>query len=276
MKAWEKWIMEVWPWIALIMSGLLYSFILPEHTNIQAWIFNGLEVISYPVWFLSGGLLGMVLSVVWTRWPKSIILGARRIALVIFAYIGVAIVIALFTGEGEGIERIGNSGPVKAWGFMVWTILSMSPSMMGVLAILKRSKWARGISVLSFIATAAATMIYSQASSATILSQDPFLSILFIWSIIAFVEGLNWRSKYADPGDGKDPYLWRKQAAFTMVFLAAGSLVAYLPHLIGNEFLNTYEGSTILGKAIIGAMVLIPIGVVAIAKGLLDRRSLFR
>ncbi len=273
MKVMEKWVLKLWPWVALVICGALYTLVLPEHTEIQSWIFPGMETVTFPIWFLSGGLIGIALSVVWSKWPNAVTSGARRLALVIFAYIGIAILIALLTGEGEGIEKIGNSGPVKVWGFMVWTLLSISPSLMGVLAILHRSKWARGVSILSFISTASATMIYAQASSAEVISQDPFLSIVFIWSIIAFVEGMNWQTRYLDPDDSLTPILWKKQAAFTLVFLGAGSIIAYLPFLFGDGPFNIYEGSTILGKSLMGLLILIPLAIAAVIKGLLENTS---
>lgn len=273
MRAVERWVLTLWPWAALLLSGILYWVMLPEHTEIQSWIFGGMEVISYPVWFLSGGLLGIVFSAIWSRWPNSITTGARRVALIIFAYIGIAIIIALITGEGQGIERIGNSGPVKVWGFMVWTILSMGPSLMGVLAILHRSKWARGIAILSYISTATAAMIYSQASRGEIISQDPFISILFIWAIIAYVEGMNWQTRYLDSHEESASLLWRRQASFTMVFLIAGSIIAYLPYLLTGVFINVYESHTIMGKGFIGALFLIPLAGAAIIKSIIENRS---
>jgi hypothetical protein len=115
-------------------------------------------------------------------------------------------------------------------------------------------------------------MVYSQASRAEIISQDPFISILFIWSIIAFVEGMNWRSRYIDPGEGSPPLMWRKQAAFTLAFLGAGSIISYLPYIISGEMLNIYESTTVMGKGLIGLLLLVPLAIAAVVKGFVENR----
>jgi hypothetical protein len=116
-------------------------------------------------------------------------------------------------------------------------------------------------------------MIYSQASRGEIISQDPFLSILFIWTVIAYVEGMNWQKRYLESGEESAPLLWRRQASFTIVFLIAGSIIAYLPYLLSDGLINVYESYTIMGKGFIGALFLIPLAGAAIIKGILENRS---
>ena len=270
----EKWALLILPWASLLAAGAIFTFLFPTFTDVQDWIINGMDVISFPIWFICGGIIGVAISTIWSRWPQRFPSILRRATLILFGYIGIAIVIALITGEGEGLERIGNSGPVKVWGFTIWILAAMGPSMMGTIAIQRGSKWARGGAALSFIALSTSVMTYSQASRAEITSQDPLLAIMFLWSIILFVEGLNWKKRYLDPDNEVLEGLWIRQASFTIMYLGLGSVIAYIPFLFSGEILSSYEAGTILGKAIIGAITLIPLGIIAAVKGFLDQRKI--
>lgn len=269
----ERSILMILPWASLLAAGATFTFLFPTFTDVQGWIISGMDAISFPIWFLCGGIMGAAISAIWTRWPKRLPSILRRAVLILLGYIGIAIVIALIIGEGEGLERIGDSGPVKVWGFAIWTLAAMGPSMMGTIAILRGSKWARGGAALSFVALSTSVMTYSQASRAEITSQDPLLAILFIWSIILFVEGLNWKKRYLDPDDEVVEGLWIRQASFTIMYLGLGSVIAYIPFLFSGDILSSYEAETILGKAIIGAIILMPLGIIAVVKGYLDQRK---
>jgi hypothetical protein len=268
----ESILIRIWPWLSLLVAGTFFTLVFPPITDIQEWIFKGYEIVIFPVWFISGAIFGSMIYAIWERWPRSLGKFVRRLILVLFGYIGIALAIALATGTGEGIERIGGSEPVQIWGIIMWAFLGMAPSLFGVLAIMKGVKWARGASVLAFISLSAITMIFSQASRAEITSQDPFLSVGFIWAILLFVEGLNWKRRYWDEGGEVNMSLWRRQAAFTMIFLGAGSAIAIIPFLFTEDLTSYYEGEAIIGKALFGAFLLVPMAIGAIIKGVTDRR----
>jgi hypothetical protein len=266
----ERTALLIMPWIGLALTGFFFMLLFPDFTDIQNWIFSGLRSLLFPIWFLTGGVIGVALSAIWSRWPKRTISVIRRGTLILFGYIGIAIVIALVTGEGDGLSRIGDSGPVKVWALFVWILVSMFPSLLGTIAIINGSKWARGGSVLSYISLATALMIFSQARYAKVSFQDPLISIIFIWVLILYIESLNWKKRYIDH---ELTSLWLRQALFTVLFLGIGSLVVYIPFVFSEDIMGSYEGTTVLGKAVIGAMILIPLGMFAWIKGFLDSRS---
>lgn len=273
MREWEIWTIRIWTWIGLIISGASFTLLIPETMDFQKWIYDGWSFISFPIWFMSGIILGIALSTITDRWPKRsrAILGRGLVAF--FAYFGIAMIIALMTGEGEGFQRIGNSEPMRIWGIAVWSLISMGPSMFGVIGIMNRSKWARGASALSFIVVAAIAMIFSQARSAMVISQDPVLSIVFVVSLVAYVEGVNWSNRYIDPDRNSVSVLWRRQISFTILFLGIGSAIAFIPFILTESVIPAYEGTLVYGKAILGAFLLVPIGIFAIVKNLLDNRN---
>lgn len=273
MRRLETYLIMIWPWLSLAAACALFSLTIPETVEVQEWIFHGFEIVSLPIWFVSGGVFGLMLSVIWSRWPEQLGKFARRFILAIFGYIAIALVISLVTGTGEGLERISSSGPVKVWAVGVWGLLSIGPTLFGILAIMRNSKWARGASALSFILLATFTMIYAQASRAEVLSQDPVLSLVFVVLLLLFIEGLNWKRKYWEEGGEINMALWRRQASFTFLFLAAASAIALAPFLFSGEIIDYFEGEAMIGKALLGAVLLVPLALAAIVKSLLDRRN---
>ncbi|OYT44740.1 hypothetical protein B6U90_04815 [Thermoplasmatales archaeon ex4484_6] len=261
------------PSISLLLSGVIFTLIFGSFGSIEDWVMKGLGFVPFPVWFLSGAILSIGGHQIWKRWPVGTMKFVRRSFLILLGYIGIAVFVAVLTGEGEGMERITSSDPVRIWGILAWFIIASAPSFMGVLGIITRSRWARGGMALSYAILAASCMIYPQARSATIIGQDPLLSILFVWSIMIYMEGSNWIARYENENTpGRGPLL-RRQVTFTILFLAVGSLVAYIPFMWGEGRFGIYEESTILGKALIGAVVLVPISLFALSKGFLDRRA---
>ena len=250
MNRFESYLIKIWPWLSLFAASFMFTLTVPRTVQVQEWIFEGFGSVSMLIWLLSGGVFGLIVSVIWTKWPEHLARFTRRAILAIFGYIAVALVFALATGTGEGLERIAGSELVKVWAVVVWGLLCMGPSLFGILAIMMNSKWARGASVLSFILIAGFTMIYTQASRAEITSQDPYLSIGFITTLLLFVEGLNWKRRYWEEGDDINMVLWRRQLAFTLVFLAVASVIALLPFMFSGLLMDYFESEAIIGKAL--------------------------
>jgi peptidoglycan/LPS O-acetylase OafA/YrhL len=145
--------------------------------------------------------------------------------------------------------------------------------MLGVHSVLYRSSMARGGTVLSFLFLALAGMVYAQASEVRVANQDPVLSIVFILAVLGFMEGMNWRNRYAsmDHGQRTGNLLLARQVGFTLVFMGIGAVVALAPFLIGDVPRDYYESTTILGKALVGLMAISPIAVLALVRNLFDR-----
>ncbi len=263
----------IWPVLCLIGAAFILPLTVPEIGSFQGFVSGKLEDIPVFVWSVIGLALGAVISFLRSRWPRQTIRYGIRVFFGLGAWLMFGFVLALFTGEGSYFERLRGSAIIGSWSIVVWTLLCMTPTALGVHSVLYRSSMARGGTVLSFLFLALAGMVYAQASEVRVAHQDPVLSIVFIMAVLGFMEGVNWRNRYAsmDHGQRTGNLLLARQVGFTLVFMGIGAVVAIVPFLIGGIPRDYYESTTILGKALVGLLAISPLAVLAMVRNLIDR-----
>jgi hypothetical protein len=170
---------------------------------------------------------------------------------------------------------------------LVFVLLSASPILFGTFSVFSRKRWATGVAVIMFLALAVTCMIFGQAGSSTIVDQDPLLSLLFIWGIVAYVEGVNWSKRYIDRDPTEFPDvdpekdltvpLLRRQISYTIVFVGIASITAYLPVFVLeispselSGLIGIYEARTTFGMGILGLLILLPLMIFTVIRRRID------
>jgi len=132
-------------------------------------------------------------------------------------------------------------------------------------------------------------MIFSQGRFALALEQDPFLSLLFIWSVLAYVESISWNKRYLERDINEFPEnpqgsdlagpLLRRQIYFTLVFTTVASMIAFAPVVLflylwkdPPSFMSFYEVGTVFGKVVIGLLFTVPLIGFAVLRRWRDRK----
>ncbi len=263
----------VWPVLCLIGAAFILPIAVPEIGTFQVFVSGSLEGVPVFLWSVIGLVLGAAVSFLRSRWPRQTIRYGARAFLGLGAWLVFGLVLSLFMGEGSYYERLKGSVVIRSWAIIVWTLVCMAPTMLGVHSVLYRSTMARGGTVLSFLLLALSGMVYAQASEVRVAHQDPFLSIIFIWAVLGFLEGINWRNRYAslDYEAHMSDILLARQVGFTLVFMGIGAVVAVAPFLIGDWPSTYYESTTILGKALVGLMAISPLAVLSLVRNLFGR-----
>ena len=269
---------NIFPLAFLALSGLGLWHLFPEFEEMSEWALPVLGNIPYLAWFLLGGLLGWPLHLAYRRWPREIRKVVRTVFLGMVGWLGLGLFITILTEEGNLIERVNSGVLLKGWFMILFASLMCSPSLLGVFAVFSRSKWALSISILMLFLTAATTMIYSQASGSVAVLQDPLLSLLLIFAVLGYVEASHLVRKYetvlkdnmaqfGDDGGRITGILFWRQVISTTIFILIGAILAMMPYLwtwLGPDnppyLLSLYEYDTILGKALLGIAILIPLG----------------
>lgn len=284
---WEKNLILTTPVIALLSVGTLFHFLFPIYKDLGKWVLADLGTLPFLIWVPLGGILGYVMFLIHRKRRDVLITYSKRVFLGLIGWLFLSIIISLVTESGDLFRRLETGPLFKAWAVLVFILLSVSPTLFGIFSVFSRKRWAIGITVSVFLTLAITCMIFGQASSSTVLDQDPLLSLLFIWGIIAYVEGVNWSKRYIDRDPTEFPDmdqekdltipLLRRQISYTIVFVGLASILAYLPVLSFEMFetgfpldLGIYETRTIFGMGIMGLMVLLPLMVFAIVRRRMD------
>jgi hypothetical protein len=286
---WEKNIILTTPMLALLLVGTIFYFLFKIYEDIGSWVLDELGSVPFLVWVPVGGVLGYVLYRVHEKKRKILITYSKRIFLGLIGWLFLSIIVSLMTGEGDLFHRLDEGPLFKAWAALAFVLLSLSPTMFGTFSVFTRKRWAIGATVSVFFLLALVCMIFSQARSATILDQDPLLSLLFVWGIIAYVEGINWTKRYIDRDTMEFPDtdldkdisapLLRRQISYTFIIIGIASIFAYLPLIVLVVFdgnlpgpLSWYEARTIFGLELLGLLILTPLMLFAVIRRRLDVR----
>jgi hypothetical protein len=286
---WEKVLILATPVVALLSVGTLFNFLFPIYKDLGRWVLSDLATFPFLVWVPLGGIMGYILYLIHRKRSDLLIIYSKRMFLGLIGWLFLSIIISILTETGDLFHRL-ESGPLfKAWAVLVFVLLSASPTLFGTFSVFSRRRWATGVTVSMFLALAVTCMIFGQARSSTIIDQDPFLSLLFIWGVIAYVEGVNWSKRYidrdptefpdTDPQKNLTVPLLRRQISYTMVFVGIASILAYLP-VISMEIFSMdlpmktgiYEIRTVFGMGIIGLILLSPLVVLALVRRRMDRK----
>lgn len=286
---WEKNLILATPVISLLSVGTLFHFLFPIYQDVGKWVLEDLEAFPFLIWVPIGGILGYVMFLAHKKKRDILITYSRRIFLGLVGWLFLSIIISLITEPGDLFQRLENGPFFKAWAVLVFVLLSASPTLFGTFSVFTRKRWAIGVTVTMFLALALTCMIFGQASSSTIIDQDPLLSLLFIWGIVAYIEGVNWSKRYIDRDPTEFPDmdpekdltvpLLRRQISYTIVFVGIASILAYLPVFSFEVFstglsgpLGIYEARTVFGMGILGLLILTPLMVFAVVKRRIDDR----
>ena len=269
-----RFLLRTLPVICLFASGALFSLLFPTIQEMQGAVEQGIEGVPFLVWVIAGGMTGWAFSLVRKKWPQGAKRSLKRAGLAFAAWLLGAVLISLITGDGDALYRLKEGRLIWAWTIAAWGLLCMSPTFLGVNGIMTSSRLAKGGSIIAFMGLGISCMVFSQAHSAEVLHQDPFLSLAFLLSLVGYVEGMNWSDRYGgalsmDPHIGT---LWTRQIVFTAAFLAVGASLALLPYLLDPLPLPFYEAGAHLGKAVFGALLIIPLVLFVLLRRYMDRR----
>ncbi|MFO8050727.1 MAG: hypothetical protein R6V01_03405 [Thermoplasmatota archaeon] len=276
------------PLLSVLAGSILLYLMFPNYSELSGWFQVELSSFPFLIWAALGAVAGFVVSKLLKKELYRIY--SKRVKAGFFVWLLIAIVISSITEEGDLFDRLSQGPLFKAWAVIFLIVASSSPTYLGVLAVLTRKRTYIAGSVMMFFLIPTVCMIFSQASSASVLSQDPILSLLFVWSMISFVEGVNWLRRYVDtnrsefprPPSGKDmrDILWRRQISYTVIFLGVSSLIAHLPFAIplifdtsSMWFYSFYESSAVIGKAVVSLVVLVPLAILSFGRRYLDLRK---
>jgi hypothetical protein len=284
---WERNLILILPVISLLFIGILFHLIFPIYSDLGGWILDELSSLPFIVMVPVGGVFGYILHLLFKKKAKQTISYSRRIMMGIAGWLFLSIFISLLSGEGDIFERLRNGILFRAWTVFIFLFFSLSPTMFGVFAIFSRKRWALAISVMAFFLLATSSMIFSQARSSRVLDQDPMMSLLFVWGMILYIEGVNWTKRYIDRDPNEFPEmvsgrevtgaLWRRQLSYTIIFIGMASIFAYMPILVVEFFrdslpypLSVYESTTVFGKGILGLIALLPLVVFMMLRRRMD------
>lgn len=280
--AWK--VMIILPVISLIVLSLGIWVLFPEFADFEGWVWEGFGSIPFIAWALIGAVMGAVVYFVHEKWPDKFRVYLRNIIMGYMGWLGIAVAAAMVMGEGDITERIGSSSLLKGWAVLFFSFAASMPTLLGVHALLSGSRITTGGSVMSVVMIATSVMIFSQAESNTILVQDPLISMVTIWALIGFIEGISWIRRYGrvSPGEEGDVLrdLFRRQVASTLLIMGVASAAAYGPFVmdivdpgLGGFLLDSYEIGTVHGKAILSILTIAPIAVFSLIRRLLDRKD---
>lgn len=271
--------MLLFPSVSLIVASFGFYVLFPEYGDLGDWIWGGIGGIPMIAWHLVGVIAGVGVYFAKRKWPDRIGNYTRNLFLGLLAWLGIAILATVFMEEGDLPERVAQSALLKAWAVLLFASVSMMPTLLGTYALITGSRMAIGGSVFFHFFIGTTVMVFIQAESNTMLEQDPLVSIVTVWALIGFVEGLSWRRRYGGSVEGEEARvignLFRRQLASTMIFLAVGTVIAYTPVITGllgfGDFFGFYEGSTIYGSMAVCAILMIPIIVFALYRRIRDK-----
>lgn len=286
---WERNLILVLPVLSLLFIGVLFHLLFPIHSDLGGWILEELSSVPFIVMVPVGGVLGYVLHLLFRKKAKQTIAYSKRMMVGLSGWLFLSVFISLLSGEGDILERLSEGVLFRAWAVFVFLLFSLSPTLFGVMAVFSRKRWALAVSVMSFFLLATSSMVFSQARNSRVLEQDPLMSLLFVWGMIVFIEGVNWTKRYIDRDPNEFPEmvsgreiagaLWRRQLSYTIIFVGAASIFAYLPILIVEFFRDTlpyplsiYETTTVFGKGMLGLIILLPLILLMLARRRMDRK----
>ncbi len=287
LSRWEQNAIVATPVLALLAVGTLFYFIFPIYTDLSKWVLDDLGSLPFLVWVPIGGFLGFLLNKVQKKKSKLLITYTKRIFVGLVGWLFLSIIISLLTESGDLFSRLDEGPLFKAWAALVFVLLSISPTLFGTYSVFTRKRWAIGATVSMFFLLGLTCMVFSQARSSEILNQDTVLSILFIWGIIAYVEGVNWTKRYIDRDTAEFPDLdpekdltiplLRRQISYTLVLIGIASIFAYIPFLFLELFngdipgpFSFYEAGTIFGLEVLGLLALLPLMIFAVVRRRFD------
>ncbi|MFW3145984.1 MAG: hypothetical protein ACMUIE_04145 [Thermoplasmatota archaeon] len=286
LSIYEKVLIRYFPLFSLFAGSLLFTFIFPIFGDLAGWFNEGLEILPFIAWTAMGAIIGFVLGIIHNRKPELLPKYGRRLAAGFIGWLVFSVMIAALTEEGDLLQRVSASPLFTAWTVLFFMLLAMSPGVLGTMAFKTKKRAYTAGSVLVFFIIALSCMVYSQASSSKIISQDIILSVLFIWSMIAMVESVNWNKRYLDrdplefsnsSGGSNAGKLWRRQLSYTQIFLGVASLLSILPFVLPTffefdipGFSDTFESSTMIGRALVAIVLLLPLMLLVAVRRLAD------
>lgn len=284
----ERYTVMLLPILSVISAGILLYLMFPNYADLSGWFQEGLSSIPYLIWAALGGVLGFIISRIRRSKEEAYRTYSKRIKAGFFGWLLLSIILSSLTEDGDIFDRLSQGPLFKAWTVLLFISVSSSPTYMGILAVMTRKRNYIAGSVLMNFILVSSCMIFSQADSATVISQDPILSVLFIWSMISFVEGVNWIKRYVDrdPVDfpsspsGKDMLgiLWKRQVSYTVIFLGISSIIAVMPFVIPSTLdtssmwlYSFYESSAVIGKVVVSLLILLPLAGISFTRRYIDR-----
>jgi hypothetical protein len=173
----------------------------------------------------------------------------------------------LLNGDGAYLQRALEGRVIGLWFSSLYIILCLLPGSFGSYAALTGSRAAMASTVALMMAMSLTAMIYSEARYNVLLDQDMPPSIMTIVGLVLFVEGLGMiRREEEYKGGHMGRTILSRNLAFLIAFMAISSVIAVVPFIVDPGILGIYELRTIYGKAVLGLIVLVPLGILAIAR----------
>ena len=286
----ERLLIKGLPVVSLVVLVVIFYLIFPIYEDLGGWIFEDLGSIPFVAYMPVGALLGYLLYVGMRRRRDLLVTYSRRIMVGMLVWFFLSIIVSLLTETGDVFSRMDSGILFKAWAVVMFVATSISPTLFGVYALLSKKRWAMGAAVTMFFILSIVCMIFSQGRYALAHSQDPFLSLLFIWSIIMFIESLSWSKRYIHKDDDGHPLgahgsvlagpLFRRQVYFTLLFTGFASAVSFTPVIMflyvwdsPPSMIPYYELGTVFGKVIVALLLLVPLIIFTVVRRWMDLRS---
>ncbi|MEA3559209.1 MAG: hypothetical protein U9R75_08160, partial [Candidatus Thermoplasmatota archaeon] len=184
----EKYVIISLPVVSILAAGLLFHIMFPNYRDLAGWFQFEMSSIPFILWSVLGAVSGFIVGLIIRLKPDLFRSYSRRIVAGFFGWLLLSVIISSLTEEGNLFDRLAQGPLFKAWAVIFLISISGSPTFLGIVAVMGRKRTAIAGSILMFFMLAASCMVFSQADSAKVISQGPFLSVLFVWSLISFVE----------------------------------------------------------------------------------------
>jgi hypothetical protein len=246
----------------LIMAGVGIWVMFPQIGEIGEEA--GVSGIPYIALIFAGLIVGSLMAVLRKHVGKTMnrYLLNLGIGFLIWGVIGA--IAGLLNGEGAYLQRALEGRVIGLWFSSLYIILCLLPGSLGSYAALTGSRAAMASTVAMMMAMSLTAMIYSEARYNVLLDQEIPPSIMAIVGMVLFVEGLGMIRREDDYKGGRT--ILSRNLAFLIVFTAIASVIAIVPFIIDPGIFGIYELRTIYGKAVLGLILLVPLGILAIAR----------
>jgi len=270
--------------LSFYITTVWYMF--PSFSDLSSFIWSGIEPVPYLVWALIGGILGALFF--YLREPIERVIGSplKKLGMFLLFWLGASILFAAISSGSDLQNGIRESGLIRIWLVMVFSLVVILPTFLSSMAALSCSKRYYLLSITALLLVPALCMVFSQAESARFLHQPPLPSFVGALSLFGFVESIHWRRRHneviselgEEEGGGNVRSLFTRQLLWASVFILAATVLAALPFFLSAlpaeglaRPLGLYEMDTVYGKAFLGIIVLAPLGIFPIYRMIRER-----
>ena len=228
----------------------------------------GIPTIPVFVFVIVGATIGILFQLLSPRIGKKAKRVLKSLSLAYILWFVTGIVIAIASEDGSIAQRIGRGDVIRYWFSTFYLLVLILPGLMGLLAILNGTKSLLSGTLAVLISIAVASMVYSEAAGNELLSQSLLLSLVTVWGLVLFVEGMDIIRRLEEYKEGPiDPGIINRNLFFVLLFLTISSILSAIATVIDTGGpIGIYELRTIHGKAALGLALLAPLGILVLIR----------